>query len=88
MQPQVFQLHRLDHAFLCDESDTDMRAFLEAHNMKRVLIPFPSTAENIALWLLDQVDRSLTGYTNLQSVTIRLQETERTYAEVTRRREN
>lgn len=81
-------IDRLDHAFLCDESDTDMRTFLEAHDMKRVLIPFPSTAENIALWLLDQVDRSLTGYTNLQSVTIRLQETERTYAEVTRRVKN
>ncbi len=77
-------IDRLDHAFLCDESDTDMREFLEAHDMKRVMIPFPSTAENIALWLLDQVNQSLSTYTNLQSIAIRLQETERTYAEVRR----
>ena len=75
-------IERIDHAFLCDTSDTDMLAFLEKHEMKRVIVNFPSTAENIARWLLDQVVEPLQRYKNLKTIAVRLHETERTYAEV------
>ena len=75
-------IERIDHAFLCDTSDTDMLAFLEKHEMKRVIVNFPSTAENIARWLLDQVIEPLQRYKNLKTIAVRLHETERTYAEV------
>ncbi|MCE2504687.1 MAG: 6-carboxytetrahydropterin synthase [Chlorobi bacterium] len=75
-------IEQIDHAFLCDTSDTDMLAFLEKHEMKRVIVNFPSTAENIAQWLLDQVVEPLQRYKNLKTIAVRLHETERTYAEV------
>lgn len=78
-------INRLDHAFFVDRNDGDMLAFLESHDMKRVEVGFPSTAENIARWLLGQVADSLTGYLNLETIAIRLHETENTYAEVTKR---
>lgn len=74
-------IDRIDHAFLCDESDTTMLAFLEENDMKRVVVSFPSTAENIAIWLLDQVIDQLKGYDNITSIAVRLHETDRTYAE-------
>ncbi len=74
-------VEQVDHAFLCDESDREMLTFLEAHDMKRVVVSFPSTAENIAGWMLGQVADSLKGYTNLETIAVRLYETERTYAE-------
>lgn len=75
-------IDQIDHAFLCDESDSLILDFLKEQKMKHVLIPFPSTAENIATWLLDQVVHHLAPYTNLESIAVRLHETERTYAEV------
>lgn len=74
-------VERVDHAFLCDESDREMLGFLEEMDMKRVVVPFPSTAENIAGWMLEQVSEQLKGYSNLETIAVRLYETERTYAE-------
>ena len=74
---------RIDHAFLCDESDTEMLEFLEKHDMKRVVVPFPTTAENIAGWLLDQAKQGLLGYANITGLAVRLHETVNTYAEAT-----
>ncbi|MCB0711396.1 MAG: 6-carboxytetrahydropterin synthase [Ignavibacteriae bacterium] len=74
-------VEQVDHAFLCDESDSEMLAFLEAHNMKRVVVSFPSTAENIAGWMLRQVVERLKEYQNLETIAVRLHETDRTYAE-------
>lgn len=74
-------VNRVDHSFLCDESDKDMLDFLEQHNMKRVVVQFPSTAENIAGWLLEQAVKGLDGYSNITSVAVRLHETVNTYAE-------
>ena len=75
---------QIDHAFLCDASDTVMLRFLEENDMKCVVVGFPSTAENIARWLLDQVVEQLKGYPTLESIAVRLHETERTYAEARR----
>lgn len=77
-------IERIDHAFLCDRSDTPMLSFLEENDLKRVVVDFPSTAENIACWLLDQVAEQLRGYDNIAEIAVRLHETERTYAEAKR----
>jgi len=73
---------RLDHAFLCDESDSDVLGFLRQSGSKHVAVPFSSTAENIAAWLLDQVLGALSSYSNVETVSVRLRETTATYAEV------
>ena len=75
----------LDHAFLCDENDKPMRDFFDANPMKFVLVPFPSTAENIAAYLLDRIVGALAKYDNLEEISVFLQETERTFASVSRK---
>ena len=77
-------IDRIDHAFLCESSDAVMLAFLEENNLKRVVVDFPSTAENIALWLLGQVAEELQGYENIAEIAVRLHETDNTYAEAKR----
>lgn len=74
----------LDHAFLCDRSDAPMLAFLEEQDLKRVVVDFPSTAENIAGWMLEEVAERLSDRKNLTRIAVRLHETERTYAEASR----
>ena len=58
-------LERLDHSFLCQEDDTAMRAFLEAENQKMVLVPFHSTAENIAKWIAEELAPVFRGRENV-----------------------
>lgn len=74
-------LAMLDHAFLCDDKDAPMLAFFEANHLKHLVVPFRTTAENLTGWLLDQVTQRLEPYVNLIALTIRVSETERTYAE-------
>ena len=76
------KIDELDHAFLCDTSDTIVRSFLEAHSMKTVLVAFPTTAENIARMLLEHVISQLPVGHRVDAVRVRVFETEKTYAEV------
>lgn len=71
----------LDHAFLCDEDDKAMIAFLTEHSMKHLVVPFYTTAENLAQWFLNAISILLRGATNIHTLTVRIHETERTYAE-------
>ena len=59
-----------------------MRAFLEAENQKMVLVPFHSTAENIAKWIAEELAPVFRGRENVAAMTITLKETEKTSAEV------
>ncbi|MEN3027216.1 MAG: 6-carboxytetrahydropterin synthase [Chlorobiota bacterium] len=75
-------LQRLDHAFLCSEDDEPMVRFFQQHpELKVVFVPFPTTAENIAQWLLEQLASELRSYPNLYRLSVRVHETERTFAE-------
>jgi len=78
------RIDELDHAFLCDSSDVVVRTFLEEHTLKIVLVDFPTTAENIALMLLDHVIAQLPVGHRVTHVRLRVYETEKTYAEVER----
>jgi 6-pyruvoyltetrahydropterin/6-carboxytetrahydropterin synthase len=79
-------IDELDHCFLCDESDTLMRDFLAGTSMKHKLVPFTSTAENLAVYLLDTLWEVFEPHARITALTLRLQETEISYAEVSRER--
>ncbi len=78
-------VQELDHAFLCDENDAVMRALFAQNPMKVVMAPFPSTAENIASFLLERIAVALAKYSKLTEISVFLQETERTFASVSKR---
>lgn len=75
-------IERIDHSFLCDDRDEAMLAFFEANPMKHVVVPFRTTAENITGWMIEQIGARLATYHNVVALTVRLQETERVYAEM------
>jgi 6-pyruvoyltetrahydropterin/6-carboxytetrahydropterin synthase len=78
----------IDHAFLCDRTDKLIVDFLESSGLKAVYVDFPTTAENIAKWFFERLSAlfSPTGdgssLKHLRELRVRIQETERTYAEV------
>jgi 6-pyruvoyltetrahydropterin/6-carboxytetrahydropterin synthase len=75
-------IKEIDHAFLCDETDTQIKDFLEQTGLKSVFVNFPTTAENIAAWFHGRLSDHLVLYKNLRSLRIVVSETERTTAEV------
>ena len=85
IQPVISEL---DHCFLCDENDTLMKPFLEGTSLKVVYVPFTTTAEHITGYLLDRIWDALTAYENIQGISLRLQETVNSYAEMSRNRQN
>ncbi len=76
-------INELDHAFLCDESDATMIEFFLNNPMKVVMVPFVTTAENICSWLVDRIMESVKDNTRIHSISARLNETERAWAERT-----
>lgn len=72
----------LNHAFLCEEDDEIVKEFLLKNNFKSVIVPFISTAENIASYLLNLLKEQLKIYNNIEKITVRLYETDDIYAEV------
>lgn len=75
-------IDELDHSFLCDSSDTQMINFFTNNPMKVVYIDAPTTAENIALYLLNRIQEQLLSYSNITGVRVTVFETENTFAEV------
>lgn len=73
---------QIDHSFLCDARDVAMLDFFDANPMKHVVVPFRTTAENITAWMLELIAERLATHRNLTRMTIRLQETERVFAEM------
>jgi len=74
----------LDHAFLCDRSDALMVDFLTESGLKAYYVDMPTTAENIAAMLLDDVISRLPSNHRIDNVRVRVFETEKTFAEVER----
>ena len=72
----------IDHAFLCDESDSLMKDFLQQSGLKVVFVEFPTTAENIARWFYDRLADIFSPMKHIAELRVRVEETERTYAEV------
>ncbi len=76
-------IEELDHSFLCDESDEVMIEFFLNNPMKVVMVPFVTTAEHICSWILDRIVEALKHNTRICSISARLNETERAWAERT-----
>lgn len=81
MQPIIDEL---DHCFLLDDGDDVLAQFFHDHPMKVVRVSFPTTAENIARYLVDRAVAALPPNHRIDIVRIRVYETEKTYAEVER----
>ncbi len=73
-----------DHAFVCDDGDEIMKTFLSNAGFRMVVVPFHSTAENLASHLLELIWNQLSANPRIQSIQLRLHETENAFAEVSR----
>ena len=73
-------IEKLDHAFMVNKNDNMVLEFLEKINSKKVVIDFNATAENICLYLLNEI-KKVPLSANLSSVKVRVYETEFDYAE-------
>lgn len=82
-------IDRLDHAFMCDESDLLVKDFLASAAMKTVLVPFPTTAENIGTYLLRTIAEAVgreksqlsSAWNCVTRIRVRICETGSTYAD-------
>jgi 6-pyruvoyltetrahydropterin/6-carboxytetrahydropterin synthase len=72
----------VDHAFLCDRSDSLIVDFLERSGLKAAYVDFPTTAENICQWFFERLADLFMPMKHLRELRVRIQETERTFAEV------
>ena len=75
-------VQEIDHAFLCDRSDKLIVDFLRSSGLKAVYVDFPTTAENIAKWFFERLCPLFQPLKHLRELRVRIEETERTYAEV------
>lgn len=75
-------IDELDHCFIVDAHDVIMKEFLLAHSLKVVEIGDATTAENIAAYLLQRITNVLSTAYTLTKISIRVYETEKTFAEV------
>ena len=66
---------------MVDETDTDLLAFLTEHDMKKVVVPFPSTVENQCRFFADRIWPALEPFPNVDLLTIRIFETPNCAAE-------
>lgn len=75
-------LAELDHAFLCQEDDQEVRDLLESMDMKRVYIPVPSTVENICGLFVTRLRPAFAADTQVTAFTVRIWETASSVAEI------
>lgn len=75
-------IKEIDHAFLCDNSDSLVKEFLKKSALKAVYVDFPTTAENIAHWFFERFSEQFMPMKNIRELRIIVSETERTTAEV------
>ena len=72
----------LDHCFLCQEDDQEVRDLLESMDMKRVYISVPSTVENICGLFVERLKTAFTEDNNVEAFTVRIWETASSVAEI------
>jgi 6-pyruvoyltetrahydropterin/6-carboxytetrahydropterin synthase len=77
-------IEKLDHSFMVNIDDKPVLEFLEKMNSKKVVVDFLATAENICLYLLNEIKKSELP-SNISSVKVRVYETQFDYAEETMR---
>jgi len=73
-------IEKLDHAFMINKNDKVVLEFLEKMNSKKVVVAFQSTAENICLYLLNEIQKAHLPE-NVNEIKVRVYETVHDYAE-------
>lgn len=74
-----------DHAFMVAESDSVMRDFFKQNpDLKHVIVPFDSTAENISQWLFTNIKDELEKINGVRLYSVQLWETPFNWALVER----
>jgi 6-pyruvoyltetrahydropterin/6-carboxytetrahydropterin synthase len=77
-------IEKLDHSFMVTKDDKTVLEFLEKMNLKKVIVDFNSTAENICKYLLSEIEKSALP-PNISTLKVRVYETQFDYAEETMR---
>ncbi|MBR9978603.1 MAG: 6-carboxytetrahydropterin synthase [Bacteroidetes bacterium] len=80
-------IDEFDHCFLCDENDDVMLRFLKTTNFKFKVVSFTTTAENLVFHFLDRLWELFSVFPQISGLRLRLQETDISYAEAGRTRE-
>jgi len=75
-------IEKLDHAFMVNKDDKIVLEFLGKMNSKKVVVAFQSTAENICLYLLNEIKKAHLAE-NVNKIKVRVYETAYDYAEET-----
>jgi 6-pyruvoyltetrahydropterin/6-carboxytetrahydropterin synthase len=75
-------IEELDHAFLCQEDDLQVRELLENMDLKRVMIPVPSTVENICDLFIRRLRPAFEIEKSVTAFTVRIWETASSVAEI------
>ncbi len=75
-------LSEFDHAFLVDDKDNIMLDFLKTNQFKHLVMPFTSTSENIIQYIADRIIPEFKKIELVNSIYIRLYETEDVFAEI------
>ncbi len=73
-------IEKLDHAFMVNKNDKVVLEFLEKLNSKKFVVTFQSTAENICLYLLNEIQKAHLPE-NVNEIKVRVYETAHDYAE-------
>lgn len=73
-------IEKLDHSFMVNINDKVVLEFLEKMNSKKVVVDFLATAENICLYLLNEIKKCKLPQ-NISSIKVRVFETQFDYAE-------
>jgi 6-pyruvoyltetrahydropterin/6-carboxytetrahydropterin synthase len=73
-------IEKLDHAFMVNQYDKVVLEFLEKMNSKKVVVDFQSTAENICLYMLNEIEKTPLPK-NVNEIKVRVYETSHDYAE-------
>lgn len=73
-------IEKLDHSYMVNKDDKTVLEFLEKVDSKKVIVDFDATAENICLYLLNEINKSVLPQ-NIFSIKVRVYETQFDYAE-------
>lgn len=73
-------IENLDHAFMVNKNDTEVIAFLDKINSKKVIVNFDATAENISIYLTEEI-KKVKLPDNVKTLVVRIYETNEDYAE-------
>jgi 6-pyruvoyltetrahydropterin/6-carboxytetrahydropterin synthase len=73
---------KLDHAFICDDNDTNVIDFLKNQNFKHYIIPNNTTSELMAIYFIEEFASKFKQFNNIDTLILRIYETSDAYAEV------